>query len=55
MPIAFVISCPLCGLVVQGDTENEALEKASGHIELRHSTEADELTLDELRARIEEV
>jgi predicted small metal-binding protein len=55
MAVAFVIRCSLCGLTVQGNTENEVLDKASGHVSERHPEKIDELTLADLRERIEEV
>jgi hypothetical protein len=55
MAIAFVITCELCGLSVQGTTENQAIDKAADHLEARHPQAADDLTLDRLRERIEAV
>jgi predicted small metal-binding protein len=55
MAVAFVIKCQVCGLAVQGDTETEVVRKAADHVDERHADMAADLTLDVLRARVEEV
>jgi hypothetical protein len=55
LAIALVINCELCGLSVQGDSEPEVLEKASGHMVERHPEAADDFSTDALRTRIQQV
>jgi predicted small metal-binding protein len=55
MAIAFVITCERCGLAVQGETRHEAVDKAAQHIEEWHPETVDDVTVDELNARVDEV
>jgi hypothetical protein len=55
MPVAYVLTCELCGLAVQGTTEDETVGKAADHLDVSHPDVARDVTLDQLRARVEEV
>jgi hypothetical protein len=55
LAIALIITCELCGLSVQRDTESDVLEKASEHMVERHPEAADDFSTDTLRARIQQV
>jgi predicted small metal-binding protein len=55
MPVAYVITCDLCGLAVQGNTEDETVSKAADHLDASHPDMARDVTLNQLRARVEEV
>lgn len=55
MPVAYVITCELCGLAVQGDREDETVSKTADHLDASHPDMARDVTLDLLRARVEEV
>jgi len=49
-----LINCA-CGQTVQGDSDDEVLDKAEEHVRSNHADEADQPSRAELRSIIEEV